>query len=530
MLGDVLMGLRFLRDLPASLRHPVTPEEARATLRRRLENRETDFLALVKRAIYAYRPSPYRALLQLAGCEYGDLERLVRQQGVEGALRDLCSQGVYLTVDEFKGRRPAHRGSATIEVAPDTLGNPSSTPHVPAQTSGSRGPRAIVPIDLGFVRDWAVDVCLALAADGDRRWAYAQWYVPGGSTIAFSLSFVLCGAPPARWFSPVDPASPTIHRRYRWSDRLSRWVGRAAGVRLPRAEHVSAEDVRPILDWLATAKRQGQTPHLIAYVSPGVRLCRAAEASGLDLSGARLLLVGEPLTPTRAAAIRRTGALVRTTYASMDTGYIGYGCLAPDPPDDTHILQDLVALIQPPGPAGRPDLPAHALLITSLRQTTPLVLLNVSLGDQGTIVDRRCGCPMEALGWTSHVHTVRSFEKLTAGGMTFLDRDVMAVLDQALPIRFGGGPTDYQLVEQEDAGGDSVLRLLVHPRLGPLDDATVREAFLEAIGAGTGAERVMSIAWRDARLLRVERRPPIPTASGKILHLHVSRPGQAPRP
>jgi hypothetical protein len=106
----------------------------------------------------------------------------------------------------------------------------------------------------------------------------------------------------------------------------------------------------------------------------------------------------------------------------------------------------------------------------------------------------------------------------------------MAVLDQALPIRFGGGPTDYQLVEQEDAGGDSVLRLLVHPRLGPLDDATVREAFLEAIGAGTGAERVMSIAWRDARLLRVERRPPIPTASGKILHLHVSRPGQAPRP
>jgi hypothetical protein len=48
----------------------------------------------------------------------------------------------------------------------------------------------------------------------------------------------------------------------------------------------------------------------------------------------------------------------------------------------------------------------------------------------------------------------------------------------------------------------------------------VAEAFLAAIGAGRGAEQVMGLAWRDAGLLRVERRAPLATVSGKILHLH----------
>jgi hypothetical protein len=33
--------------------------------------------------------------------------------------------------------------------------------------------------------------------------------------------------------------------------------------------------------------------------------------------------------------------------------------------------------------------------------------------------------------------------------------------------------------------------------------------------------------WRDAGYLQVERRPPLATPSGKILHLHQSRPAVA---
>jgi hypothetical protein len=134
-----------------------------------------------------------------------------------------------------------------------------------------------------------------------------------------------------------------------------------------------------------------------------------------------------------------------------------------------------------------------------------------------------CGCPLERLGWKTHLHTIRSYEKLTAGGMTFLDADIVHVIEEALPARFGGAPTDYQLVETEGEHGDSQLKLLVHPSVGPVDTDAVAETFIESIGEGSGTARVMGLLWRDAKLLTVERRAPLTTPSGKILHLHVER-------
>jgi hypothetical protein len=149
-------------------------------------------------------------------------------------------------------------------------------------------------------------------------------------------------------------------------------------------------------------------------------------------------------------------------------------------------------------------------------------MLNVSMGDQAVLTERSCGCPLEQLGWASHLHTIRSFEKLTAGGMTFLDSDVITVLEEDLPARFGGGPTDYQLLE-EDVDGRPRVCLLVNPNLGPVDEAAVAEAFLDAIGGGSGVERVMELAWREAGLVEVRRELPRSTPAGKILHLHEER-------
>jgi hypothetical protein len=107
--------------------------------------------------------------------------------------------------------------------------------------------------------------------------------------------------------------------------------------------------------------------------------------------------------------------------------------------------------------------------------------------------------------------------------MTFLDLDVAAVLETELPARFGGGPADYQLLETEREGAGSGLVLRVHPRVGPLDEAAVRDAFLDAIGAGSGAERVMATYWRAAGLPRIERTPPLVSEKGKFLHVWRSR-------
>ncbi|MDR7522582.1 MAG: hypothetical protein QN168_08980 [Armatimonadota bacterium] len=519
------MGAHLLWHLPGFLRSPLAADEARQLLRRRFEQREADFLALMRRAVYAPPDSPYRRLLSLAGCEYPDLHTLVGREGIEQALWTLYRAGVFLTADEFKGRRPVVRGSTTFVVRPEQVRNPGSSVHFTAQTSGSRGARTAVGIDLGGLRDEAVDLSVALDAWGGRGWVHALWGVPGGSAVKTLLRLSFCGARPARWFSQVDPASPELHARYRLSGHLIRWSSLLAGAPLPRPQYVSLEDPLPVARWMAEVLQSGRTPHLTTFSSAAVRLAQAAAAAAIDLRGARFTLGGEPTTSVRLSVIRRIGAEAMPRYATVESGHIGYGCLAPETPDDLHLLHDLHAVV--PLEAGGHDgsLPAGAFLVTSLRPTASLVLLNVSLGDQAVVAPRACGCPLEAVGWTTHIHSIHSHEKLTAGGMTFQDADVVRVLEELLPARFGGGPADYQLVEEESDDGRPLLRLLVHPSVGPLDPDDVARTFLAAIGAGQGPERLMGLLWRDARLLRVERQAPQATASGKILHLHQQRRG-----
>jgi hypothetical protein len=521
-LKDVAAGGRFLWSLPGFLRHPISVEEARATLQRRLERRTVDFLGLVRRTIYACPWSPYRQLLELAGCEYGDLEAAVEREGLEGALRILVREGVYLSSDEYKGKRPVVRGSTTLTVGPAALSNPGSTPHVAAQTSGSRGAQTSVLTDLAFIRDCAINMRLDMDAKGGGEWLTAIWQTPGAGVLRV-LKYSACSAPPARWFSPVEPAAPGLHPSYRWRVRVLRWGGLLARVPLPRPEYVPIDDPLPIVRWMAEELRDGRTPYLRTFASSVVRVCLAALDAGMDFRGARFMMTGEPVTAARLAVVRRVGAEAWPRYGGMESGPVGYGCVEPEAADDVHLLHDMHAVVQPGRDGAGAGLPPLALLISSLLPTAPLILLNVSLGDQAQLGERFCGCPLERLGWATHLHTIRSFEKLTAGGANFQDMGVVQVLEEALPVRFGGGPTDYQLLEEEGDDGQARLRLLVHPRVGSLHDAAVADAFLEAIGQGSDSERVMAVQWRQAGLLRVERRPPLTTASGKVLHLHQLR-------
>jgi hypothetical protein len=524
-LQDLSSGARFLHSLISKPSRPIGLAEAHASLRERLARREGDFLALVDAAVYRNPSSPYRELLALAGCEPGDLEKLVRQDGIEGALGALYARGVYLTVDEMKGRRPAVRGSASVSVEPRRLRVPGSTAHVVTHSSGSRGSRTALALDVASLRVQAGNVGLVFDSRGGSGWVHAVWAVPGSAVIARLHHYQTLRLRVARWFSQVDARAPGLHPRYRWSTRLQRLGSLLVGLPLPAPAYVAVDDPLPIARWMTTVLRAGRIPHLWTFPSSAVRLCQAATRAGLPLRGAQFSVSGEPMTAARLRTIEEAGAGVQTLYGSSETGLLAYGCLRPDASDDVHVTEDLHAVIQPgamPGPL-RP----RSLLVTSLRSTARVMLLNVSLGDEAEVSRRPCGCALERLGWTQHLRDVRSFEKLNAGGIALLDADVIRVLEETLPARFGGGPTDYQLVEEEAADGRPRLRLLVHPALGPLDAAAVAETFLRSVGEGSGVERLVELQWRQAGLPVVERRPPRAAASGKIRHLDQPGRGEA---
>ena len=514
---DVLAGLRFALSLPLFLRRTITLEQARAMLVQRRTNRSADFLRLAQRTIYGHAASPYRQLLLSAGCEPGDLTRLVQREGLEGALATLFRQGVYLTVDEMKGRRPVLRGSLSFQTGPRDIRNPLAAMHLHRSSGGTSGPATPRRSHLAFVRDRAVTRMLTMEAHGGGDWPVARWGVPGAVMLVNTLQLLCMGRSFTRNFMTVDPMSASIHARYRWSLRALQLGTRLAGRPDSGYEVVPRDQPLPIVYWLQDVLRSGQTPLLTTSPSAAVRVCASATAAGIELHGARFHVHGEPLTATRRATIEAAGVGVLTGYTSSETGHVGFCCETPARTDDLHYYDDLLALIQPGDQLPRPNeaLPATALLATSLRSTAPLILLNTSLGDQANLTQRDCGCGLQKLGWHGHLDTIRSFEKLTAGGMTFHDTDIVRVLEEVLPARFGGTASHYQLFDDVLANGQPCLRLLIDPLVGPLDERAAIDLFLVSLGRGSGVERLMSMVWRDEGFLTVERRRPVAGGTGQ---------------
>jgi hypothetical protein len=273
-LEDLGSGARLLRDLPGYLRHPLSVEEARTVLRRRLERRETDFLTLLRRIFRSKPAGPYRQLLALAACEEEDLAALTRKEGIEQTLRTLYRHGVYLTVDEFKGRRPVVRGGRTVAMEPGRIRNPGTAAHVPIQAAGAAadGPSSL---DLAFLRVLSRPVS-AMDARGGVAWRKGHWHVPDGAIVARLLEYASFGPVPERWFSQIDVAGSRLPPRYRWSAHVLRLGGWLAGRRLPAPEHVPLADPLPIARWMHDTLRSGAHPTPDSPLGVGVVRCAFA--------------------------------------------------------------------------------------------------------------------------------------------------------------------------------------------------------------------------------------------------------------
>ena len=206
LIGDIKMYGRFASGLRGYLKEILTFEQCQEIIKRRMEKREENFLAIMERAVYRNEKCPYLKLLKLAGCEYGDVKSLVHAKGIEETLKKLRQEGVYLTFEEFKGKKEVVRKGHTFRFKERDFDNPFLSHYYEVQSGGTRSAGTRIMIDFDFLSQKATYEAIILDMHGVRESPLAVWLpiLPGSSGINSLLRYTKVEKVPWRWFTMVD--------------------------------------------------------------------------------------------------------------------------------------------------------------------------------------------------------------------------------------------------------------------------------------------------------------------------------------
>lgn len=358
----------------------------------------------------------------------------------------------------------------------------------------------------------------------------AFWYgiLPDQTGINNNLRHALSGRVAKKWFSPITKQDYKPSLKNRLATQYIITMARLLGVPIPMPEPVPLDRAIRIARWVAKTLETHGACLIRTHVSMAVRICIAAGKEGLNLTGATFMGGGEPPTPAKVAQITISGARWIPTYFFTEVGVVGIGCARPVEGNDLHFLKDGLALIQFPSQVPGSEIVVDAFCFTTLLPSAPKIMLNVAIDDYGTIENRSCGCPLESYGFTDHLLHVRSFRKLTGEGVTLVGNEMVHILEEVLPARFGGSPTDYQLLEEEDEQGFTRLSLLVSPSVGAIDEEVIINAVMEGLERSSVAADLARVIWNQAKILRVKRMEPFWTERGKLMPLHLARSPKLP--
>ncbi len=485
-------------------------EAARALMQERVQRRAESFLSLC-RAIFSNPGTPYHWLLEGAGYTWERVRELVRARGLEGTLAQLATEGVYLDINEFKGKKPVVRGGRTRHFSASEVDSPQ-TASLDVQSSGSSGRPMSSLFGISALRLQASFVRLVADVLHVGHLPVVLYY-PFWTGMVHLFTFTLAGSPPAAWFSqvPVKPVwRPGLDRRL----VIPRLVAALRSTRFPARRFADIHHPAPLASWLHQSCPHGAL--VATYPASALHLLRAARAEAIDLPPLTFAVGGEPITDRKRAILENAGHRVFPVYGAVETGRIALGCLRPKTSDDMHVLVDRLAVVNGTWPRDGGGTRRGALLVTTLSPSAHKVLLNVETGDSGVLEDRACACPWEDLGLSLHIHSVRSFEKLTMEGMTFMAEALGDLVESVLPAQFGGSAADYQFREEEGPDGLTRLVLLVDPTIS-VDERLLHGATLAAVRAKPGADGMVELLDR-ASTLTIRRESP-QSISGKILPL-----------
>jgi hypothetical protein len=110
--------------------------------------------------------------------------------------------------------------------------------------------------------------------------------------------------------------------------------------------------------------------------------------------------------------------------------------------------------------------------------------------------------------------------------VTLVGSEMVRILEEVLPAKFGGSSLDYQLIEEENEKGLSRVSLIISPKIQIANETAVIDAVLDALGRSGVAADLARAHWMQAGTLRVKRMEPVWTARGKLMPF---RPARAQR-
>jgi hypothetical protein len=524
---NFLLGYRKFIKERKTLEQSV--HNALNTIKNRLNNREETFLRLIKASVFENQSSPYLTLFRLANYSYKDVESLFLKNGLESALSQLREDGIYLTIEEFKGKREIIRNGETFKFREKDFDNPFLRSTYEAQSGGTRSAGTRVRVDFDFLAQKSLYHALMFEMHGLKNSPLAIWLplYPSGPGLNSVLRFTSIGKTPDKWFTHIEKGNFKISWNKRLGTNYVIKMGKFFGAGIPKPEFVALNEAGKVAKWINRTLQEHESICLYTFASSAVRICYAAEEMNLRIGGAKFFVTGEPLSPKKRQIIESTGCNAIPVFGVTEGGSIGYGCNIPYKCDAVHSFKDTMGVIQHKRSVLDSDVTVDAFLFTSLLPSTPKIFINVESGDFGVIEQKDCGCLFGQLGLSDHIYNIRSFEKLTGEGVTFVDTDIVNIVEVVFPQKFGGTITDYQIVEREYDDGITRLEILVSPALGPVDESKVISTFLSEIRNGnckftadtwsqTGTQM-----WEQADSIVVLRTNPILTKRGKILPFHI---------
>lgn len=136
-------------------------------------------------------------------------------------------------------------------------------------------------------------------------------------------------------------------------------------------------------------------------------------------------------------------------------------------------------------------------MFTSLLPS-PKILLNVESDDYDILEERDCNCEFQKLGFTGHLHSKRSFGKLTGENMTFVRIDLIKIIEEILPRKFG----------RKQYNGLTQVRILVSPQIEKINERERIDEFLTELSK---KKWICAELRSRANTIQVKHMYPIPT-------------------